>query len=132
LLKGVVAAGYSSPIDVPVDAPGAPSPANNTCLNWIFKELRYDFGTPGSAAYIQSIALCDAIMVPVEAFRAAGGFGPAALQIGLSKTYRKTQTAHTFTQGFTATRWYGAEELRDLVFKDACKCWRYAANRTPL
>jgi hypothetical protein len=132
LLKGVVAAGYSSAIDVPAGTPGAPSPANNTCLSWILKELGYDFTTPGSAAYIQSIALCDAILVPVEAFRAAGAFGAAALQTGLSKTYRKTPTAHTFTQGFTATRWYGAEELRDLVFKQDCKCWRYTAVRTPL
>jgi hypothetical protein len=132
LLKGVVAAGYSSPIDVGAQAPGAPSPTNNRCLGWVKKDLQYDLESPQSAAYLQAIALCDAILVPVEAFRAAGAFGPAALQAGLQKTHGKTQTAHTFTQGFSATRWYGVDQLRDLVFRESCTCWRYTGVVTPL
>jgi hypothetical protein len=132
LLKGVVAAGYSSPIDVGAKAPGVPTPANNACLGWVKKDLQYDMESPQSAAYLQAIALCDAILVPVEAFRAAGALGPAALQAGLEKTHGKTKTVHTFTQGFSATRWYGVDQLRDLEFRESCTCWRYTGVVTPL
>jgi hypothetical protein len=132
LLKGAVAAGYSSAIDVGAKSPGVPTPANNKCLGWVKKDLQYDMESPNSSAYLQAVVLCDAIIVPTEAFKAAGAFGAAALQAGLDKTHNKTPTVHTFTQGFSSTRWYGVNQLRDLAFLTSCNCWRYTGVITPL
>jgi hypothetical protein len=130
--KGALGVGWSPVADLGPGAKGAARPTNNTCLGWVHKDLGYSLigGDPG--IYAQVAAMCDGILIPTYAMRAARGFSPQHIQTGLSATYRKTQTVSSISQGLDATHWSGVTEVRDFAFDAKCYCNRYRDHVTRL
>lgn len=130
--KGALGVGWSPVADLGPGARGVARPTNNACLGWVHHDLGYSLvgGDPG--IYAEVAALCDGILIPVHAMRAARGFSPADIQAGLSATYRKTPSVSALSQGLDATHWSGVTEVRDFAFDEHCYCNRYRRHVTRL
>jgi hypothetical protein len=130
--KGAMGVGWSPAADLGPGARGTPRPTTNKCLGWVHQDLGYSLISGDTGVYAEVAALCDAILVPTYAMRAARGFSPEDIQAGLSDTYRKTPTVGALSQGLDANHWSGVTEVRDFWFDPKCYCNRYRSHVTRL